>query len=528
MTNPHAEKPSPAHAGAHSPANPVTDSDLTRAVPASHGQPRRTRPTTQHAARTVAVVILLAGFLLGSLFFKIVQQPPRPTPGLAGILRADELVAITLISPTTVYSIDGQWSGFDYDLIRAFAAHLGVDLRLHFVTGLDALMRAVRDGAGQVAIAGLTPAESRRGAGSFSSAYLPVEVLVVCAREGPRPESNAALADVRLAIPADSRYSELLEALKHDIPALEWAEVPSVATEGLFVAIADGAIDCTLSDSNIFRVNARFHPQIRRAFTLEADDALAVLVPEPTMLADAASTGPGLLARLNEWLALPETRAYLEQLDERYYGHLKPFDYVEVARFHRRLQTRLPAYRALFEAAGARYGIPWTLLAAQSYQESNWDPAARSPTGVAGIMMLTQATAGELGVADRQDPAQAIPAGARYLARLYERLPAGLTGEDRLWAALAAYNIGYGHLLDARVLAERAGEDKNSWRALRRALPKLDQPAFYRTVKRGRARGRGAVTYVDRIREFHAILDQMLQNPSPAPDSVRVRLSSDH
>ena len=140
--------------------------------------------------------------------------------------------------------------------------------------------------------------------------------------------------------------------------------------------------------------------------------------------------------------------------------------------------------------------------------------------------MLTLPTAREVGVENRLDPKASILGGARYLKKIHERLPEGLTGEDRLWAALAAYNVGFGHLLDARLLAERCGLDKNAWKDLREVLPLLSKRKYFKTVPRGYARGGEPVIYVDRIREFAAILRNHHQDtptlaeaPAKAPQS---------
>ncbi|MFN2350041.1 MAG: transglycosylase SLT domain-containing protein, partial [Thioalkalivibrio sp.] len=169
-----------------------------------------------------------------------------------------------------------------------------------------------------------------------------------------------------------------------------------------------------------------------------------------------------------------------------------------------------PRFRPLFETAAASHEVRWTLLAAQSYQESHWDPAARSPTGVRGLMMLTQPTAAELGVTNRLDPAQSINGGARYLADLRRRLPETIQEPDRTWIALAAYNVGMGHVFDARGLARDLGRNPDSWVEFREVLPLLAQPRYHRKLRYGYARGTEPVEYVRRIRNYEDILIQAL------------------
>ncbi len=150
--------------------------------------------------------------------------------------------------------------------------------------------------------------------------------------------------------------------------------------------------------------------------------------------------------------------------------------------------------------------LDWTLLAALSYQESHWNPRAKSPTGVRGIMMLTLPTAKEVGVKSRLDAAQSIKGGAKYYARIYERLPEEIVEPDRTWVALAAYNVGIGHIHDAQTLAKRQDKDPNSWSVLAEMLPLLSQKRYYRTVKHGYARGSEPVFYVNRVRNYRDLL----------------------
>ncbi len=180
----------------------------------------------------------------------------------------------------------------------------------------------------------------------------------------------------------------------------------------------------------------------------------------------------------------------------------------EIHRFHHHIETRLPRYRRLFEDVAQAYEISWTLLAAQAYQESRWDPHAVSPTGVRGIMMLTRKTASSLGIQNRSDPTKSIEGGARYFQSLKKRLPDHIGKADRVWIALAAYNVGMGHIKDAQRLARRMGKNPNSWEDLKTMLPLLARKSYYSTLQYGYARGWEPVQYVKRIRNYHAVLEQ--------------------
>ena len=195
--------------------------------------------------------------------------------------------------------------------------------------------------------------------------------------------------------------------------------------------------------------------------------------------------------------------------------------YLEEKVFLRHVQSRLPRYKAAFQKEAQRRGISWKLLASQAYQESRWNPRAVSPTGVRGIMMLTRNTSSSYGIRNRLDPQASIHGGARHLSRLLRQLPPEVTEPDRTWIALAAYNVGMGHVKDARMLAKRLGKDPNRWSALKEVLPLLAEKEYYQTLPHRYARGWEPVQYVRRIRGYWALLEEKYQSPD-TPGSPRL------
>ena len=144
------------------------------------------------------------------------------------------------------------------------------------------------------------------------------------------------------------------------------------------------------------------------------------------------------------------------------------------------------------------------------------------------MMMLTRRTAKELGVRNRLDPKQSIDGGAAYLAKLRKRLPERIQEPDRTWMALAAYNVGYGHLTDARKLSIKDGGDDKLWMDVKNYLPLLSQKKHYKNTKHGYARGNEPVSYVQNIRRYFDIL---AWNDNPdldmAFDSENIQLTAD-
>jgi membrane-bound lytic murein transglycosylase F len=196
----------------------------------------------------------------------------------------------------------------------------------------------------------------------------------------------------------------------------------------------------------------------------------------------------------------------LDRLVHRYYGHVRVLESADVLGLFERSRTLLPRYRRHFVRAESETGLDWRLLAAVGYQESQWDRLAVSPTGVRGLMMLSLDTAERMGVKDRLDAEQSILGGALYLQMLRDELPQEIAEPDRTWIALAAYNLGYGHVRDSFELARIQGLNPYAWSDLRDTVLLLSRPAHYRKLRHGYARGGEARVFVENVRTYYDIL----------------------
>ena len=412
--------------------------------------------------------------------------------------KSGELVVISRESPTTLYR-DGEGpAGPEYDYLESFAAFLGVELRFDIRDSNREVLEAISKDEGHIATAGMTfypPLEDQGYV--FGPGYQDVDIQVVCRRNhGKNPDNIDELSEVELVVVADSHYESRLFELQQEFSDLSWESAEDSSVEDLLQLVWRKEIDCTIANSSELNIKRRFYPELQVAFTIEEQQPLAWnLSPEWEVLSDS----------IEQWLNVIENDGTLLVLQDRHYK-VAEFDYVDMRSFIRRLKSRLPRVEVLFKKYAAEYGIPWTLLAAQSYQESHWNRRARSPTGVRGIMMLTLTTAKEMGVKSRLDVEQSIMGGAKYLSRLVKRIPDSVQGDDRWWYALAAYNVGMGHLHDARDLARDLDLDPDSWLDLKGVLPLLSQKKYYKNLKYGYARGTEPVTYVRQIRNYQNIL----------------------
>jgi membrane-bound lytic murein transglycosylase F len=273
--------------------------------------------------------------------------------------------------------------------------------------------------------------------------------------------------------------------------------LPDVLTEDLIRQVAEGDLEGTVADSNIALLNQRYYPHIRIAFPISEEQPLAWAVRKGE--AD-------LLTVMNDFMNEIRSNGILSRIRNMYYDDRNIMGKVDLKTFHKRLETRLPRYRPMIRAAAEKHGFDWRFITAMIYQESHFDPLARSYTGVRGLMQLTRETAVEMGIDDRLDPEQSIRAGVQYLAYLHELFEEIEDQTERLLFALTSYNVGYGHVRDAQRIARQKGHDPATWISLRQVLPLLSRPEYYRETRYGYARGEEPVRYVNNVLTYYDIM----------------------
>ncbi|UTW14157.1 membrane-bound lytic murein transglycosylase MltF [Marinobacterium rhizophilum] len=420
-------------------------------------------------------------------------------------------------TPSDYYLDKGEPSGFEYELAQAFANDLGVRLELQIPDTLSDMMRQVRERSAHLAAAGLAITPQRLEEFSFTEPYMESAAnLIYRITQGkPAPKSIEDLVGKHIRIIANSSHSELMRQYQQDFPELRWEETDEYSINDLLEQVHNAEIDYTIADSIRFDGQYSFFPGLEKAFALEQPQPIAWMLPK---LQDGS-----MLEALNRFFAKDETRALIKQLREKYFERSNALNYFDTVTFKKDLRERLPQYEQYFYIAEQETDIDWTLLASVAYQESHWDPAAVSPTGVKGIMMLTNAAASEVGVEDRTDPIQSIIGGAHYLISVKNQIPDRIPEPDHTWMALAGYNVGFGHLEDARILTQRANKNPDSWDDVAEHLPLLTKEKYYSTVRLGYARGYEPVLYVSNIQKYIDLLrwekqlDRIRQNRDAGP-----------
>lgn len=423
-----------------------------------------------------------------------------PLPSLiVQIKTLGELRVATRTGPLAFYrGPNGVAEGPEYELAQRFADELGVKLKITPMRSYAEIYAALTSGQAHIAAAGLkVPMQSVPGV-EFGPAYQHVHEHLIYRRGAIRPGSLADIGNSDLEIAAGSSHAKTLEDARNSNPDLVWVENSSTNSQALLDGVADGTIDYTIADSTEFALAHDVHPDLRIAFDFPGNRPLAWA---------ASDRDPGFARDIAQYFVRLKGGGELATIVNRYYGRTEEAEFAGGPGFMRHLQSRLPLYKQWFVEAAEQSSQDWRLLAAMGYQESKWNPRASSSAGARGLMQLTVETATEAKVTDLSDARQSIFGGARYFRQVYEKIPSHVPEPDRTWFALAAYNIGYGHVEDARVLAQKAGRDPDSWQDVRDFLPLLEQERWYTKTENGYARGWEPVRYVDNVRGYRDLLE---------------------
>ena len=453
------------------------------------------------------------------------DAPPRTVKPLD---EGGKLVVVTTNGPATWYEdSQGRTTGFEFDLVTLFAKEIGVPVEFQVAPTREKAEKAVAERKAHFAATLLPLHVDLPGGLAWGPPYHSAQMQLVWRATDPKPRGLAELAGRRVAAVAEPFTESALASPPKDTPAI--ARWPAdVTVEELLEAIAAGRIDAAVVDSARFTVARKHFPQVEVAFDIGKPAQYAWRVGDTDQKI--------LLDRMKVFFARIQKDGTLKRLVDRHFAHAARISAVDAGTLIERINTILPRLKPYFLEAEAVSGYDWRLVAAIGYQESHWDALATSPTGVRGLMMLTEDTAERLQVKDRLDARESILGGARYLGLVADVLPPRIAEPDRTYLALAAYNLGIGHLEDARILAQRRGLSPDRWQDVRLALPGLADPEQYGTLRHGFARGHEAMQFVDNVRNYEDILARIeprekplpprpVPAPPPAPDQGSTRTS---
>lgn len=440
----------------------------------------------------------------------------RPTT-LQEVKDEGVLHVITRVAPSIYYEGRDAATGYDYELARRFSYELGVELRVRVAEDNSDILSVLRKNYAHIGLAGLTRRPDFEGKFRAVPIGVQAQSVVVYHRDYPRPSSLSDLHGETLHLLADSNHEHVI-AGDPEGAAIYRQVHPRLDAAGLLARVETGEMAYAVVSSNELDLNHVYFPMVKEGFALDEPRELVWLFPaaQDDTLANAAS----------EFLSQARKDGSMAQLAERFYGHLDRLDYVGARTFMHHVENRLPRYQSLFQGYAKEIELDWRLLAAIGYQESHWRPNAVSPTGVRGLMMLTRNTASYIGINNRLAPEESIEGGARYFRMVHAKIPERIPEPDRTWFALASYNVGFGHLEDARRLTQSGGKDPDRWMDVKEFLPLLAQKEWYTKTRFGYARGHEPVVYVQNIRRYYDVLTRITEPdlPESAPPQELVWL----
>lgn len=414
-----------------------------------------------------------------------------------GVLRL-----ITNKSLNTLYYYEGKPVGFEYDLALEFAKFLNVNLDV-ITPGWNHMFSYLEQRQGDFIAAGLAITKERLEKVNFSIPYMNIQQHVVHHKLVFGPKNIEDLTFRTIHVRRGTSYHSRLEEIKNSGIDFSYVLHDNVATEELIRMVNERKIKFTIADSNIAYLNQRYYPDIKIGIAIQKEESLAWAVNKQDLQ---------MLEQINKFFLYANETGLLKQISDKYYANIKESDPFDLKRFHQRVETRLPKYKKIIIEESIKYGFDWKLVAAVVYQESHFNPNARSFTNVKGLMQVTSVTAKEMGIDNRLNPLQSIQAGIKYLDKMVKKFNYIKDDYERMLFGLASYNIGFGHVSDAIKIAQDMGLgmglDEIKWQDLKKVLPLLSKSAYYKKTRHGYARGWEPVQYVDRILTYYDILKQ--------------------
>ncbi|MCP3872218.1 MAG: membrane-bound lytic murein transglycosylase MltF [Desulfobacteraceae bacterium] len=445
----------------------------------------------------INLVVLLFLFLFWSVLLHHTEFGSDLT-SVERIKKTGVLRLITNNSINTYYYYNGKPSGFEYDLAKTFADYLNVDLDI-VTPGWNNMFSYLKLGKGDLIASGLAITRERLEKVNFSIPYMTIRQHIVHHELVFGPKNIEDLTFRTLHIRRGTSYHSRLVEIKNSGVEFNYILHDNVPTEELIRMVHSREIKFTVADNNIAYLNQRYYPDIRIGIPLQEKESLAWAVNK---------NDSEMLEQINKFFLYANEKGILKQISDKYYASIEDSDPFDLKKFHQRIESRLPRYKDIILKESKKYGFDWRLVAAIVYQESHFNPNARSFTNVRGLMQVTTATAEEMGIQNRLKPSQSIKAGLKYLDKMVKKFDYLEDDHEKVQFALASYNIGYGHVTDAIRITKDLGLDETKWQNLKTALPLLSKSKYYKKTKYGYARGWEPVQYVERILTYFDILKQ--------------------
>ena len=447
---------------------------------------------------------------------------PQVEIDMAEIRTRDTLKAIAIYNSTEYFLYRGQPMGFEYELLKELAEDLDLKLEMVVAQNVNELFDLLNSGRGDIIASGLTITEPRREIVDFTNYhYVTHQALVQRKpdnwRRLPGYKLDKLLVDDVIELLGDtvhvhkqSSYYERLQNLQQEIGGRIFIDtnVGDANSDDLIKKVVDGRIKFTVTDYNLAAINKTYYPILDIETPISFSQRIAWAVRK---------NSPQLLDTVNQWVDAVRKKDLYYILYNKYFKNKKSFKRRVRSEFFSRTSGKISPYDSLIKLQAQKLNWDWRLLASLVYQESRFDPKAKSWAGAQGLMQMMPSTARELGVQNPTIPSENLAGGTKYLAQIYAKFDNIPDSAQRVKFTMASYNCGYGHLLDAQRLTKKYGGDPLRYdNNVADFLRKMGSAKYYTDpiVRYGYVRGEEPYRYVRDIflRYFH--YTQLLKEPA--------------
>jgi membrane-bound lytic murein transglycosylase F len=435
-------------------------------------------------------------------------------------LRDNKLVALTGYNAYSYFVYKGQPMGFEYELVKKLAEHFNVALEVKIVNNIEKMFEMLNSGDGDLIAFNLTITKDRLEKVDFTNPInTSKQVLVQRKPENWRKMKIHEIEKMLIRDPAEligktvfvrssSAYVQRLENLSEEIGGdINVVEAgPGVTIEDLIAQVDSGEIDYTISDDNIAHLNSLYYRNIDAETDISLSQRIAWAV---------AKNSDGFVAEVNNWLDSMKSTVDFAVIYKKYFTNRYAFKKRVTSEYFSNTGGGISKYDDLIKKYSELVGWDWRLGASLIYQESQFNPNTKSWAGAVGMMQLMPNTAAQVGITNLKNPEQNIKGGFKYLAYLDSIWKDTITDStERIKFVLASYNVGSGHIVDARNLAEKYEGDPNIWFDNVEAYLQLkSKPKYYNdeVVKSGYASGKETLKYVKEILERYEQYKQLIK-----------------
>jgi len=452
------------------------------------------------------------------------------TPGvdpLKDILKRKELRVIIDYNSINYFVYNGEPMGFQYEVLKALANKMDVALKIDVSNNIDESFQLLEKGQCDLIAKNLGVNGERRKKVEFTEALAMTRQVLV--QKNPFFNTSSlkeqtergfvtdphGLAGKTIYVPRNSVFAHRIRNLSEDIGVMiNVMELPEISQEQLIELVATGQIEYTVCHEMVARVSQLYHREIDISVPVSLNQKISWAVPKEAN---------EWLAYLDNWIKeYRETREY-RQIYHKYFNNPDLHNFTSNG-FHSNRNGTLSKYDHLIREWAKKYNWDWRLIASVVMQESKFQSDAESWMGAAGLMQLMPQTAHRYQVTDIADPNENLRGGIEHLSWIDEALKPDIKDDsERLYFVLAAYNVGLGHILDARNLAGKYGKNPSVWKDnVDFFLKNKSEKKYYLdpVVKHGYCRGEEPYCYVNQVMERYHHYVNVLPLESGMPGST--------